>query len=347
MRQRKRCKIQLLQQEVWRALRAEPRGRLVSAAITLITSQFEGHELTTYVFRGRICMIAAHVGRALSYADDGKRLVDRIRDDWADEFIEGNDFDVLTGAELREFKAIIGDTPDSGVSSTARLMVLYESGFDLACVRTDKPAGKRLRRLLVDEAIPKLRRGETIGPAGGTPVLDVESQIRILALRHRESLSLYTVVPGLYSDDFLRHKVEHGAALVMGQKPVVEIPLLDVTGYLQSRGLTAAERKSNGSTFGKRVKALYVAKHGEPPGKLARDVNGGSREVFSYTEQDRQVFDQAFEEMAIARPTQVAAVAEPDQAEAAHVRGSLPDRAPGTIRLQPKSQVDVSVARPN
>ena len=31
--------------------------------------------------------------------------------------------------------------------------------------------------------------------------------------------------------------------------------------------------------------------------KLPRDINGSSREVFSYTERDRRLFDQAFAEM--------------------------------------------------
>ncbi|WP_437948702.1 hypothetical protein WME98_50125 [Sorangium sp. So ce296] len=273
----------------------------MSAALIFVTSQFEGHELTTYVFRGRVCVIAAQVGKILDYADDGKKLVDVIRDKWGDEFIAGHDFEVLEGDALRGFKAAAGDTLPGWVSSTARLMVLYESGFDLVFTKTEKPAGRRLRRLLVDEVIPRLRRGEPVlpkaQPAPSTLVDDQESQIRLLALRQREALSIYVAIPGLYAPEYLRHKVEHAAALVTGERPAIENPLLDVSGYLRARGLTAAELKSKGPTFGKRVKALYTAERGEAPKRLPRDINGSSREVFSYTERDRRLFDQAFAEM--------------------------------------------------
>ncbi|KYF64902.1 hypothetical protein BE15_02020 [Sorangium cellulosum] len=267
----------------------------VSGAMMQVTTQFEGSTLTTYVFRGRLCMVAADVGEALGYADGSFKKVLR---DWSDELIAGQDIDTLTGDDLRQFKEMARVGNVSFPSSAPSLTVLYEPGVNLACVKTEKPLGRKLRRLLADEVLPKLRRGELQQRREAPIVLDdAESQVRLLGLRQREALSLYAVIPGLYDPEFLRHKTEHAAALVTGDAPMIENPLLDVSGYLQSRGVGASERKKMGGQFGKKLKAAYVAKHGEEPGKLPRDVNGGSREVLCYTERDRPLFDRVFAEM--------------------------------------------------
>lgn len=154
---------------------------------------------------------------------------------------------------------------------------------------------------LLDEMIAvymAARRGQLPQQKAPPSIQDEhEAELRLLTLRQKAALEIYATIPGLYSEDFLRHKAEHAAALVTGQKPAIENPLLDVQGYLQRRGVSAAERKKRSGQFGKRVKALYLAQHGKPPPVLARDVNGASREVSSYTERDRPLFDEAFDEM--------------------------------------------------
>lgn len=260
---------------------------------TRITSQFEGHDITTYVFRGRICWIAQEVGAAVGYTEEGFRSV---LQDWSPELIHGTDIEVLRGDDLREFKELLEARVKKTLAFVSQLTVLYEPGFYLICFRTHLPLGVKLRRVMADDVMPKLMRGEPVIPATAAAP-ELEAQVRLLALRHREALSIYAAIPGLYDPEFLRHKAEHGAALVTGEKPAIENPLLDVQGYLRSRGLDRDVLKKRSSVFGKRVKALYVAQHGKPPGVLPRDVNGGSRDVFCYTEQDRPLFDRAFEEM--------------------------------------------------
>lgn len=264
---------------------------------------FEGQPLAFHSFRGETCIVAADLGRVLGYADDGKSLVEVITKHWADELIEGRDFEVLTGSYLRDFKAILGDADGRSASFTARLMVLTESGVDVVCIKTEKPLGKKLRRFLVAEVMPKLRRGEPILPNGSAAANDAEAQVRLLALRQKEALAIYTTIPGLFGVDFLRHKVEHAAALVTGEMPVVENPLLSVEGYLQARGVDARTRKAKASPFGKRVKALYVEKNGEYPPMQVRDINHSERRVYSYTEKDRLLFDQVFAELFSAQAT--------------------------------------------
>jgi len=120
---------------------------------------FEGTPLVFHKNDGRPCLIVADAGRALGYASDGKNLAEVVRKQWAEEMIEGKDFAILEGDDLRQFKALAALTEGPSVSANARsLMVLYESGWDLVCVKTDKPAGKRLRRFIVDKVLPTLRR---------------------------------------------------------------------------------------------------------------------------------------------------------------------------------------------
>jgi prophage antirepressor-like protein len=130
---------------------------------TIFSGQFEGRHFTAYVFQGRPCVIAAGAGRAIDYADDGKVLPDVIRKHWSDEMEEGKDFAVLTGAALHDFKAILDVIDAASVSRAPNLMVLYESGLYLVCLKTEKPLGKKLRRYLADEVLPALRRGELPG----------------------------------------------------------------------------------------------------------------------------------------------------------------------------------------
>lgn len=147
------------------ALAVRPQESPLMPESNLIRVNFEGRPLVAYPFRGRHAWIAADVGRHLGYASAGKKLIDRMRDDWTDEMIEGDDFDTLTGADLAEFKAICEATPENGVGRASHLTVLYESGLDMVCIKTEKPLGKKLRRLLVKEVMPKLRRQEPILPS--------------------------------------------------------------------------------------------------------------------------------------------------------------------------------------
>lgn len=131
---------------------------------------FDGHPVRFHLFRGRICVVSAEVGAALGYADNGKSLVDVIRKQWGEELIEGEDFDVLTGTNLRDFKRAVALTESSSVSANARsLMVLYEAGVDGVCLKTDKPDGVRLRRFLRRDVLPKIRRGEAVLPGPEPP----------------------------------------------------------------------------------------------------------------------------------------------------------------------------------
>ncbi len=122
---------------------------------------FQGQTIHTLTIDGRPAWIAREVGDVLGYADS-KRLVGKITLEWADDFVLGKDYALLTGSDLQAVKAEV-----DAVSPHAKgLLVLFESGLHLACVKTHMPLGRALRRFLVDEVLPQLVRTGAYKPAG-------------------------------------------------------------------------------------------------------------------------------------------------------------------------------------
>lgn len=119
---------------------------------------FNGAALTVYRFRGRECWIAQDVARLLGYDPKGwstswRRWVD------TEEVLPKVDFAGLRGAELREFKRETSLTAETAVTErTPNLTILYESGLNLACIKTEKPLGRVLRRFLAEQVLPQLRQ---------------------------------------------------------------------------------------------------------------------------------------------------------------------------------------------
>jgi prophage antirepressor-like protein len=142
------------------------------------TVEFEGRTVTAVYFRDRWVWPAAQVGEAIGY-EHGRKLADNVRREWPDEFVEGKDYEVLRGADLKAFRDV--DTDSVFTSPKApHLLVLTESGIDLALVLAKTEKGRRLRRLLVDHILPQLRATGTAA-LPGAPNLTV-TQLRELAM---------------------------------------------------------------------------------------------------------------------------------------------------------------------
>lgn len=144
--------------------------------------------LTRIFWRGQWCWIAREVGRRLGYSDDARQFVDDVTRRWSDELVRGTDFEVIAGAELHEAKRLISDplTSHVGVVSADVIaprapsaVVLFESGLNLALMKTEKPLGKHLRRWLATEVLPQLRRTGTFSlPERPAPEVPVKAHSR-------------------------------------------------------------------------------------------------------------------------------------------------------------------------
>ena len=140
----------------------DEKGRDAPTEMMVFTGE-GGATVSPYLIDGQVYFVARDVGRVLGYHGDGRKLVNKITQDWAAEFIEGTDFVRLTGKKLREFNELRFEGPESGPSNSRSLLVLTEQGANLACMLTKKPIGVQMRRWLASDLLPKLRRGDVDG----------------------------------------------------------------------------------------------------------------------------------------------------------------------------------------
>jgi prophage antirepressor-like protein len=130
---------------------------------------FDGQQIVTVVLPdGRPCFLVPNVEQVLGYEQSA--LAHTMRH-WADEMIRGVDFEVIEGEPLKSLKAALGSILLLSLHTRA-ITVLFESGLNLVCIKTEKPAGKRLRRKLADEVLPEIRRtGSYVAPGAVPPGL--------------------------------------------------------------------------------------------------------------------------------------------------------------------------------
>lgn len=152
---------------------ASPATEASVPAVVPLSKEFEGHSLTVLWRDGKPWWIAREVGAALGY-EDGSKLVDQISDEWSDEFIEGTDFVRVTGKALAEVKAFLSQQESGGMTprvtgsqrgGAQSMLLLSESGVNLAAIKTRKPAGKRLRRWLASDVLPSIARNNALSTA--------------------------------------------------------------------------------------------------------------------------------------------------------------------------------------
>lgn len=124
-----------------------------AASLTIIpVPAFEGADVVTLSWQGAPAWTAAQVSDLLGYSDC-LSIAQAVRVRWADEFVEGEDFVVVSGDDLRLFKA------GGAVAKNApSVMLLTESGFNLAIIKSRQPVSVALRRWLAREVLPALRR---------------------------------------------------------------------------------------------------------------------------------------------------------------------------------------------
>lgn len=121
--------------------------------LKLFAVEFQGKPIHTLTVRDRPAWIALELGTILGYPHAGQRLQSKITGDWAEDFVAGQDYALLVGAELDGIKAGCDAVP----AGAKGLLVLFESGLHLALVKAHLPLARRLRRFLVDTVLPLAR----------------------------------------------------------------------------------------------------------------------------------------------------------------------------------------------
>lgn len=153
-----------------------PKGGIADAyseaeqSFALRRLDFNGADVAVLVDGDRQRWSAATVSTAMGY-DRPQRLGNLIRNEWSAEFIEGKDFEVVTSADVSRYHGLTSPRAPS-------VMLLTETGILLALCKSDRPAGVRFRRWLVDVALPALR-GVAVAPV---PAIDATRLRAINAL---------------------------------------------------------------------------------------------------------------------------------------------------------------------
>jgi hypothetical protein len=124
-------------------------------------------------------------------------------------------------------------------------------------------------------------------------------EIKTLARRKIEELQRIRNLPCFdqLSPDFLTMVILHAVALVDGTLPLPHPRVVDVSSFLEGKGLDRRDVRRFASPFGKRLRVLFERKHGKAPGKALRDIAGEERLVNCYTEVDLPLFEEAFREL--------------------------------------------------
>lgn len=120
-------------------------------AVVCLTATFDDAPLVTVDNGAELAWLAPQVSRALGY-EDARRLPTLIRAEWSNDFQEGIDFRKATRHELMALKAA-----GAIAKNTPSLLLLTESGVNLAAILSRQPAATRLRRWLAREVLPQLR----------------------------------------------------------------------------------------------------------------------------------------------------------------------------------------------
>ena len=126
-----------------------------------LTVRFNNHDIHVIEFQGHRCFLVNEVAAALEYKDP-RDLARKITGKWSNEFVEGLDCFKLAGEDLGSMKNAVGDSPPGSPiihPKTSSLIILTESGVNLACIKARTEKGKEFRRWLVSEVLPALATG--------------------------------------------------------------------------------------------------------------------------------------------------------------------------------------------
>lgn len=245
----------------------------------LIRIPFHGTEILAADVKGKpqVVLKPAIESIGLDYKTQHRKLVGKS---WATVGMVptvGSDGKVrqMTTVDVRTFLMLLATIDENRVAEEARpLLVAYQAE-------------------VADAIEAYWTKGGVINPRA------TEVQLSELAQQAQAQMSVIQLAKGIIADDYLETKARLVLARSMGEEPEID-PAdrpIDVSGFLADKGLSAKDIRKWGSAFGRRLKALYVAKHGTEPKSVDRFVNGTVKTVNGYFGRDLPLLEEVFELM--------------------------------------------------
>lgn len=236
----------------------------------LLPFSYEGRPVRTVLVNGQPWFVAADVTAVLGYGGGARNAIARLPE------------------RMRGVEEV--NTP----GGEQRMTTISESGVYRLVLRSSLPGAEAFQDWLAEDVIPAIRReGGYISPAA------TADQLTLLAARAEVQTRVLRNLHGIVDPYWLEAKARHVAARALGEEPEVDPDTrpLTVGEYLQERGITGVAMRKLSPKFGKRLKAAYIRHHGRAPLSVERFVDGALRPVAGYTERDRPVFDQVWNDL--------------------------------------------------
>jgi hypothetical protein len=173
-----------------------------------------------------------------------------------------------------------------------RTMTMWLATLDENRVNEDaRPTVVAFQNEAADALDAYFHEGGAINPAA------TEDQLDRLTRQAQAQAGVLQALKGIVDPKHLEAKGRIVLARALGETPEIDpasVPLY-VSDYLKSKGLPSDLVAAKASGFGKRLKGLYIAEHGDAPSKAYQELpNGTVREVYAYTQADRHLFDQVW-----------------------------------------------------
>lgn len=153
-----------------------------------------------------------------------------------------------------------------------------------------RPALEAYQLEAADALDAYFHEGGAINPNATVDQLD---RLNIEVKRRRETAELLMLIQDVLPKAYTETVGKELIAESRGITPTIpeEQRTLEVMAYLASKGVTKGIATKYASSFGRKVKEHYIAATGNIPNSAPKVVNGATREVTYYTEQDRHIFD--------------------------------------------------------
>lgn len=131
----------------------EPAPETKPSAIDAIPLVFQGHRILDLTFRGRRAWLLTDVNDSMGYKPG--TLSTLVSGAWSPEFVLDKHHTVLRGQDMRDFRAVLGDTHSEWVSTkTQRITLVYQEGLDLIALKTEKPVVASFARSSLSACCP-------------------------------------------------------------------------------------------------------------------------------------------------------------------------------------------------
>jgi prophage antirepressor-like protein len=222
------------------------------------------------------------------------RITDREGEPWfiakdVAEALGYKDTDQAVRRHCKDVRTIKLNTPLKR-RGNPNVAIIQEPDVYALVFGSNLPAAEEFKRWVFREVLPAIRKtGRYELP---------ERELRALRLRKQEAgLLIKTYFDhGIVGRTYLDRYIAHAVASIEGRE-FDGVRTLDVSSFLEGKGLSQAVVKAKRSEFGKRLKKRYFSKVGEDPSVGLRDINGADRPVRCYELKYLSLFEEVYKEM--------------------------------------------------